>query len=373
MGTIPVDWEMSGQMISTLATQMNELTLLFVSVNDVRLVNRISNYNDTEAPSTPLNLVASDTTDTTTSLAWDASTDNIAVTSYKVRKGGVVVSTPITNSATITGLTAETAYSFTVSALDANGNESGQSIALNVTTIATPVVISNPSTLTNLHLWYDGTDSASMTLSGNTVTNITDKAGNINLASTATPEFNVNKIIFNEVEFDRLSSGTISTVLDPDIDFHGYFIFKSTSNTQRSFIINVVNGTSLECFGIGLRDNKLGVAVAKGGAWQSSKGVAFSDISNYHKLEFKNTSGIITAFLDGVEMITTGTVFASGSVGIQLGGSSQFSPDSKSMDFKEFFVKSGAMTTQEKQIWRLIFHLNTAYNETIYTRFICRF
>lgn len=139
MGTIPVDWEMSGQMISSLATQMNELTLLFVNENDVRLVNRISNYNDTEAPSTPLNLVASNTTDTTISLAWDVSTDNIAVASYKVRQGGIVVATPTTNSATITGLTAETAYSFTVSALDASGNESGQSIALNVTTIATPV------------------------------------------------------------------------------------------------------------------------------------------------------------------------------------------------------------------------------------------
>ena len=39
---------------------------------------------DTEAPSKPTNLLASNITQTTVDLSWDASTDNVEVTSYDV-------------------------------------------------------------------------------------------------------------------------------------------------------------------------------------------------------------------------------------------------------------------------------------------------
>ncbi len=91
---------------------------------------------DTEAPTVPTNLVASSTTDVSTTISWDASTDNIGVTAYDVFQDGTLVSTVATASADITGLTPSTSYDFTVVAKDAAGNESAASAALSVTTEA---------------------------------------------------------------------------------------------------------------------------------------------------------------------------------------------------------------------------------------------
>ncbi|NND61627.1 MAG: T9SS type A sorting domain-containing protein, partial [Flavobacteriaceae bacterium] len=89
---------------------------------------------DTQAPSTPTSLTASGTTDTTTNLSWNASTDNVGVTGYEVFEGGGSLGTVTGTSANITGLTAGTSYSFQVRAFDAAGNNSGLSNTANVTT-----------------------------------------------------------------------------------------------------------------------------------------------------------------------------------------------------------------------------------------------
>lgn len=96
------------------------------------IVEEIS--TDTTAPSTPSGLASSNITQSSVDLSWSASTDNVAVTGYKVYTGG---SNPVTvtgTSTTIMGLSAGTGYSFTVSAIDAAGNESSQSSAESVTT-----------------------------------------------------------------------------------------------------------------------------------------------------------------------------------------------------------------------------------------------
>jgi chitodextrinase len=91
---------------------------------------------DTEAPTTPTNLVASNTTSVSTTLSWGASTDNIGVTGYDVyRDGSVVVSDVTATTADITGLTPTTSYDFTVVAKDAAGNQSQASAVLAVTTL----------------------------------------------------------------------------------------------------------------------------------------------------------------------------------------------------------------------------------------------
>ncbi|WP_298541495.1 T9SS type A sorting domain-containing protein [uncultured Aquimarina sp.] len=91
---------------------------------------------DTEAPTVPANLVASNTTDVSTTISWDASTDNIGVTAYDVFQDGVLVATVATTSADIAGLSPATSYDFTVVAKDAAGNESAASAAITVTTEA---------------------------------------------------------------------------------------------------------------------------------------------------------------------------------------------------------------------------------------------
>ena len=80
---------------------------------------------DTEAPTDPSNLVASNPTDNTIDLSWTASTDNIAVASYDIYIDGTNSFNTTTNSFTVTGLNPDTEYCFTIKAKDATGNESG--------------------------------------------------------------------------------------------------------------------------------------------------------------------------------------------------------------------------------------------------------
>lgn len=92
---------------------------------------------DTTAPSVPTAVTSPSKSSTSVNLSWTASTDNVAVTGYEVfvNGSGTPVSTT-TTSATVSGLTASTAYSFTVRARDAAGNRSAASNGLSVTTTA---------------------------------------------------------------------------------------------------------------------------------------------------------------------------------------------------------------------------------------------
>ncbi|CAK4870504.1 unnamed protein product [Aphanomyces euteiches] len=94
---------------------------------------------DTQAPTAPTNLASPSKTSTTVNLTWTASTDNVGVTGYDIYRGATLagsVSGGATTSYTATGLTASTAYSFTVKAKDAANNISAASTALLVTTNA---------------------------------------------------------------------------------------------------------------------------------------------------------------------------------------------------------------------------------------------
>lgn len=93
---------------------------------------------DTTAPSAPASLVASGTTSSTTNLAWNASTDNVAVTGYNVYSGTTLLgsTTATVRTYSVTGLTASTAYTFSVKAKDAANNLSASSNVVNVTTLA---------------------------------------------------------------------------------------------------------------------------------------------------------------------------------------------------------------------------------------------
>ena len=79
---------------------------------------------DLTPPTTPGNLTASNTTQTSTDLSWTASSDNVGVTGYNVYVDGVLDGTTSGLSYTVTGLTANTTYNMEVTAEDAAGNES---------------------------------------------------------------------------------------------------------------------------------------------------------------------------------------------------------------------------------------------------------
>ncbi|MEV4555448.1 glycoside hydrolase family 6 protein [Kitasatospora sp. NPDC049285] len=128
---------------------------------------------DTTAPSVPTGLAAT-TTSSSVSLSWTASTDNVGVSGYDVYRGGTLVGSTNNLSFTDTGLSASTAYSYTVKARDAAGNVSAASAALSVTTAAggttdttppsTPTGLAGTTTSSSVALtWSASTDNVGVT------------------------------------------------------------------------------------------------------------------------------------------------------------------------------------------------------------------
>jgi 1A family penicillin-binding protein len=91
---------------------------------------------DTTAPAAPTGLMATPTTNSV-SLKWTASTDDTAVTGYRIYRNGQLLAS-VAASTTYSDTTIEplTQYSYTVMALDAAGNVSAQSTAATITTLA---------------------------------------------------------------------------------------------------------------------------------------------------------------------------------------------------------------------------------------------
>lgn len=92
---------------------------------------------DTEVPTTPIDIVATNIFEKELTLSWTASTDNTAVTGYTIYRNGVSIGTSSTPSYHDTGLTAGTKYTYTISAFDAVANNSTTSTPALVTTAAT--------------------------------------------------------------------------------------------------------------------------------------------------------------------------------------------------------------------------------------------
>jgi chitinase len=89
---------------------------------------------DTQPPSAPTNLAVTGKDSTTVSLSWSAATDNTGVVSYDVYNGSTVATTVTGTTATVTGLSPSTQYTFTVTARDGYDNVSAASNAVTATT-----------------------------------------------------------------------------------------------------------------------------------------------------------------------------------------------------------------------------------------------
>ncbi|HLO57950.1 MAG: fibronectin type III domain-containing protein [Chloroflexota bacterium] len=91
---------------------------------------------DTQPPTAPTNLAASNIASTSLTLTWTASTDNVGVTNYRIYRNNNYLGQTgnATTTFNVTGLTASTTYSFYVRAADAAGNLSVTSNTINPTT-----------------------------------------------------------------------------------------------------------------------------------------------------------------------------------------------------------------------------------------------
>ncbi|MBT8079144.1 MAG: metallophosphoesterase [Gammaproteobacteria bacterium] len=93
---------------------------------------------DAEAPGAVSGLAATNITETSLNLSWQAATDNVAVTGYRVSRDGNVVADADMLSYADSGLAEGTSYDYSVIAYDSAGNESAPA-TLTATTDEAPV------------------------------------------------------------------------------------------------------------------------------------------------------------------------------------------------------------------------------------------
>ncbi len=91
---------------------------------------------DTTAPGTPEGVLAQAVSATRIDVTWLASSDDVGVTGFRVRRDGGVVGTAAAPAFAAQGLSPDTVYCFTVSAYDAASNESTPSAPACATTLA---------------------------------------------------------------------------------------------------------------------------------------------------------------------------------------------------------------------------------------------
>jgi endoglucanase len=132
--------------------------------------NCASSGADTTPPTVPGGLMAKAVSSTQVTLSWQASTDNVGVTSYRIYRNGsstayATVAAPLT-SFTDAAVSANTAYSYTVAALDAAGNQSTQSSPVSVTTPANPIT-TPPTAPNNFHSISKDKTTTAITLAWN--------------------------------------------------------------------------------------------------------------------------------------------------------------------------------------------------------------
>ena len=183
---------------------------------------------DTESPTTPTNLIASNTTSFTTDLSWDASTDNVGVTGYDVYQDGGFIANVAGTSYPVTGLNSSTTYAFYVIARDAAGNSSSASNTVNVTT---DVFIDTeaPSTPTGL-------------TASNTTETTTDLSWNASIDNVGVTGYD----LYQDAVFVTNVSGTTYQVtgLSENTTYAFYVIARDAAGNSSS-ASNTVNETTL--------------------------------------------------------------------------------------------------------------------------------
>jgi hypothetical protein len=132
----------SGALINNATTAKAPVTAasgLVVVASDERNTNRYFHAEldlgggstaDSAAPSVPTGVNGTADSSTQVTVRWTASTDNVGVASYQVKRGGTVVAPAATGTSFVdTTVSPSSTYTYTVSAVDAAGNRSADSTA----------------------------------------------------------------------------------------------------------------------------------------------------------------------------------------------------------------------------------------------------
>jgi chitodextrinase/beta-glucanase (GH16 family) len=124
---------------------------------------------DTQSPTIPSNLRATAATGTSITVAWNASTDNVAVTGYGAYRNGTLTGSATTLTYTFSGLTCGTGYALAVDAYDAAGNRSQQA-AITAATGACPPPVDTQAPTTPGNLRSTAATATSITVAWNAST-----------------------------------------------------------------------------------------------------------------------------------------------------------------------------------------------------------
>jgi len=213
--------------------------------------------NDTEAPSTPMNLVATNTTTFSIDVSWDASTDNVGVTSYDVFVDGDLYINTTNTSLTITQLNSDTNYIFTVLAKDIVNNNSAQSNAINASTlkdtaapsIPTNITISNETTTSFVVSWDASTDNTvveayDIFLDGNNIVTVSETMYTVTNLSTATSYTVQISAQDNVGNMSNLSDEIIAVTNNNDANSTEIFFseyLEGSSNNKALELVNLTN------------------------------------------------------------------------------------------------------------------------------------
>lgn len=272
---------------------------------------------DTQAPTTPTNLAASTITTSSLNLSWTASTDNLSVTGYDVYMNGTLKTSVTGITASITGLTPATTYSFYVIAKDLAGNNSASSTtiiattnSLDTTAPTSPTnLVASSITANSLQLtWTASTDNIGVTgyniyMNGTLKTSVTGTTAAISgLTSATTYSFYViAKDLAGNVSISSatINATTATAALITDLYFSEYL--EGSSNNKA---LEIANGTGAS---VNLSPYVVKKQTNGAGAW--STGITLSGtLANGAKFVLVNSSILSSCYSTaGANISTTST------------------------------------------------------------------
>lgn len=185
------------------------------TIDEMEVYSSTGGGSDTTAPTAPTGLTASATSSSQVNLSWTASTDNVGVTGYDVFRGGVLIGSSTTTAYNDTGLSASTAYSYTVKAKDAAANISAASNTATVTTLGSGNLALGKTY--NASTTWNTTYPASKAFDADSATRWSASSGSLTnqwLSVDFGTAMTVDQVVVKEITYQRVTAYKLQTSTD---------------------------------------------------------------------------------------------------------------------------------------------------------------
>lgn len=139
-------WPLAGMLIACSGASENSEALYIIDISHDPNTTENSVSTDDISPSQPENLHAVSVASNSVQLQWAASTDNVAVSGYRIFRDSILITSINGTSYQDTTVTASTSYQYYVEAYDA-ANNSNVSNTLSVTTLVLVIPDTTPPTV----------------------------------------------------------------------------------------------------------------------------------------------------------------------------------------------------------------------------------